>query len=52
MIRIVEEYDGRLPSYLVLRHNGLHESIEGTFDTYEEAEAFLTSLINKDKAQN
>jgi len=43
MIRIIEEYDGRLPYYNVV--DG--EEVLGTFDSQEEALLFIETLKNE-----
>jgi len=41
-MKIVEEYDGRLPYYNVVDK----EEVLGTFDTEEEAQLFIETLKN------
>jgi len=44
---IVEEYDGRLPVFNVIKEVESKYQIIKSFDSYEDAEKFLVDHINK-----
>lgn len=44
--KIVEEYDGRLPIFNVIKEIESKHQILETFDSYEDAEKFLVNLLD------
>jgi len=58
ILKIVEEYDGRLPVFNVVKEitacdncGCQKDEVIKSFDTYEEADAFCNSLIKDGKAK-
>lgn len=49
VLKIIEEYDGRLPSFNVVREvnfcGNIKSQIVKTFDSYEEAEKFCNEVL-------
>ncbi|NBW58379.1 hypothetical protein EBR43_11525 [bacterium] len=57
-LKVVEEYDGRLPVFNVVKEvtacdncGCQKDEVIKSFDTYEEADAFCNSLIKDGKAK-
>ena len=58
ILKVVEEYDGRLPVFNVVKEvtacdncGCQKDEVIKSFDTYEEADAYCVSLINSGKAR-
>jgi hypothetical protein len=58
ILKVVEQYDGRLPVFSVVKEVTACENCEfqkdeviKSFDTYEEADAYCSSLIREGKAK-
>ena len=58
ILKVVEEYDGRLPVFNVVKEvtacnncGCQKDEVIKSFDTYEEAEAYCNSLIKDGKAK-
>jgi len=58
ILKVVEEYDGRLPVFNVVKevtacdNCGVQkDEVIKSFDTYEEADAYCNSLIEQGKAK-
>ena len=47
--KIVEEYDGRLPVFNVVRESNNIDKVIKTFDSYQDAEVYITTLIRDNK---
>jgi len=59
ILKILEEYDGRLPVFNVVKEviacDNCHvtkDEIIKSFDTYDEANAYCISLVNSGKARD
>jgi len=59
IIKVVEEYDGRLPVFNVVKEviacnncQVTRDEIIKSFDTFEEADSYCNSLINSGKARD
>jgi hypothetical protein len=59
ILKVVEQYDGRLPVFNVVKEvtacdncGCQKDKVIKSFDTYEEADAYCNSLISEGKARD